>query len=370
MSLSSMATCAQPAARRYVLSTAPHLIVDIAQRVAKAASDQTRDGLRVPRFRRRMHPCGVHYPQHSWATRKATLVAVKNRNRLCTIRWTMRARFIAALRVCRPVLYWLPVAIACSKSNTPPGSSAADSGVGASGSSGGAASTASTTDSSAAGDRFEPTWLPNTPANTIPGELSLFASTLLRGQNGFELYAAVRNEGPTPLCGAGILLEFYDHADQLIGTASGSVSGKLYQFVDGSVTIYCVDSGESAMAWSTALPAELALDQLAYITHRFPAFAVDVKPLPSLTVTQVGAFMTDTGVAFKGNAVNHGDVPLSQPHVAVFPLNGVGRPLGMVTSTAMVEIPPQGTWSFETSALTSNGTATFAFATGVRRANP
>lgn len=266
-------------------------------------------------------------------------------------------------------LCWLLVMIAaCSKPNTPASNSAPDGGANASG----AANTqtaAASSNSSAADDLFEPAWLPNKPANTIPGELTLFASTLRSGPTGFELYAAVRNDGPTPLCGAGILLEFYDHADELLGTASGSVSGKLYQFVDDNVTIYCVDSGESAMAWSTTLPADLALDKLAYVTHRFPAFAVDVKPLPSLTVTHVEAWTTDTGVAFKGETLNEGDVPLSQPYVAVFPVTSAGRPLGMVTSAAALEIPPRGTWAFATNAITTNGTGAFAFATALRPTN-
>ncbi|HEX2733660.1 MAG TPA: hypothetical protein VHM70_18750 [Polyangiaceae bacterium] len=213
---------------------------------------------------------------------------------------------------------------------------------------------------------FEPAWLPNVPLDDVAGELTLFASTLSQGPNGLELYAAVRNDGAAPLCGAAMSLEFYDHADQLLGTASGGIRSALYQFSDGSslISIYCVAPGQTAMAAATTLPEGLTLDQLKYIGHRFPAFQIDdAKPVPGATLSQVEEVAKAEGTAYRGTVTNSADTPISDPKVAVFPVNGVGRPLGMATSAAMLEIPPAGTWSFETSTVSERGVDRAAFVT-------
>src|SRR5690606_1089431 len=123
------------------------------------------------------------------------------------------------------------------------------------------------------------------------------------------LYAAVVNPIETPLCGAAIALEFYDTAGQLAGTASGGVlSGRLFQFPDGSVVLPCVAPGARGIAVARGLPA-LPLAELSYIGHRFPAFAIDdAEPVELVSTSDVQPFETaDGGVTFLGLVTNDSD---------------------------------------------------------------
>lgn len=213
---------------------------------------------------------------------------------------------------------------------------------------------------------FEPAWLPNVPLDSVTGVLTLFASTLEDGPNGLELYAAICNDGEFPLCSAAIQIEFYDHSDQLIGTTSGAVqSGRLYRFSQSPTPISCVAPGQTAMAAMTTLPMGLLLDDLKLLGHRFPAFQIDdAVLLPGVTVTDVQSFESAEGAAFRGTVTNTSDTPIADPAVSVFPVNDVGRPLGIAMSTATLEIPPGGTWSFETNVVAERGVSQLAFASG------
>lgn len=219
---------------------------------------------------------------------------------------------------------------------------------------------------------FEPAWLPNVPLDSVAGVLTLFASTLRDGPNGLELYAGICNDGEFPLCSAGIQVEFYDHSDQLIGTTSGGVqSGRLFSFSQSPTPITCVAPGQTAMAAMTTLPMGLLLDDLKFLGHRFPAFQIeDAVLVPGVTVTDVQAFEAADGAVFRGTVTNASDIPITNPAVSVFPVNDVGRPLGVAVSTATLEIPPGGTWSFETSVVAERGVSHLAFASGSLLTSP
>src|SRR5690606_35974181 len=150
---------------------------------------------------------------------------------------------------------------------------------------------------------------PNVPLDNVAGVLTLVASTLTSGANGLELYAAIRNEGEFPLCGAALQVEFYDQADQLIGSASTGVqSGRLYRLPDSTTTISCVAPGQTAMAAATSLPKGLALADLKSLGHRFPAFQIDdAEFVPTATVGEVEAVDTLDGTAFRGTVTNASD---------------------------------------------------------------
>lgn len=213
---------------------------------------------------------------------------------------------------------------------------------------------------------FVPAAVPNLPLDSIGGGLTLFSSTLTLGPNGLELYAGIRNESEFPLCGAALQIEFYDHDNQLMGTASGGVqSGRLYQLPDSTTTISCVAPGQTAMAAVMGLPEAVTLDALKSMGHRFPAFQInDAVPVPSATVSEVEGFRVAGGTAYRGTVTNAAQAPMSNPSVAVFSVNCVGRPLGFAMSTAMVVIPPGNTWSFETSAIAEQGVDELVFAAG------
>ncbi len=211
---------------------------------------------------------------------------------------------------------------------------------------------------------FEPEWLPNVSLDGVGGTLTVLASTLEEGADGLELYANICNAGDYPLCSAAMQVEFYDSADQLLGSTSTAVqSGRFYRFSESPYPISCVAPGQTAMAAATNLPEGLTLDDLTSMGHRFPAFQIDdAVPLPGATVSDVDAFETAGGAAFRGTVTNDSDAPITNPTVSVFPVNDVGRPLGVATATATLEIPPGGTWSFETSVIAERGVSQWAFA--------
>ena len=243
----------------------------------------------------------------------------------------------------------------------PAGGTASSGGVG--GGEAGAGSSGSETGSGGMGGdrgeglRFVPEGLSNTEMDEEGAGLTLVAFTLVQGATGPELYAAVRNDGETPSCDAGVMFYFIDKADQLVTTWGGSLlSDRLYRVNDGSGAIIpCIAPGEIAMTGSTDLPDELVIEELGYLTHRFPAFAVDIVPLDAIAVSDVQTVGRAAGSAYTGTLENRLDVAVSDAKVTVFPVNRVGRPLDMATSSAAADIPPGGTWTFETTTVDDLG---------------
>jgi hypothetical protein len=172
------------------------------------------------------------------------------------------------------------------------------------------------------------------------------------------LYAAVRNEADTPACDAGMTTYFVDKAGQLVASV-GSVlySGRLYRFDDATgVAITCVAPGQIAMAATTELPDEIVLEELAYLEHQFPLFTIGgLVPIDAMSVSELRAVERGPELAYTGTFTNELDETLAGASVAVFPVNRVGRPLGMATSTAPAEIAPRGTWAFETTTVAELG---------------
>jgi hypothetical protein len=204
---------------------------------------------------------------------------------------------------------------------------------------------------------FVPEGLPNTDLDG-EGGLTLIASTLIDGASGPELYAAVRNDEATPVCSAGMMTAFLDETDAVVATGSSALlSEGLYQFTDGSgVIIPCIAPGEIAMTATRDLPDDLVIEELDHLQHRFPAFIVDgIVPVEGFTVSELETVATGDGSAYTGTLTSGLDVAVSDPTVSVFPLNRVGRPLGVATSEGASDIPPGGSWAFETTAVVDLG---------------
>jgi hypothetical protein len=213
---------------------------------------------------------------------------------------------------------------------------------------------------------FVPEGLSNTEMDGEVEGLTLVAFTLEQRAAGLELYAAVRNDGETPACDAGMLVYFIDKAEQLVKTwGAGLRSRQLYRINDGSgVIISCVAPGEIAMIGSTDLPDDIVLEELGYLKHSFPAHEVDVVPIEdSITLSEVEAVSGGAGSAYTGTLQNRLDVAVSAATVTVFPVNRVGRPLGVATSSAMADIPPGGSWTFETTTVDDVGVDYVAYPT-------
>ena len=224
-------------------------------------------------------------------------------------------------------------------------------------------------DGPAGDDRlFVPEDLPNTPRDGEVGvTLKLVASTLVQGRAGPELYAAVRNDGDTPTCNAGIMIDFIDEAGQIVTTAGGPLqSNQLYR-LDPDVILNCIDPGQIAMAASN-IPSEVVIGELGSLRHSFPTFGGfdGIVPTAGYGVSQVETVASGAGGTYKGTFTNGMDFAVTGPSVTIFPVNRVGRPLSVATSSATVDIPPGGTWSFETTTVNDLGADYAAYATASR----
>jgi hypothetical protein len=198
------------------------------------------------------------------------------------------------------------------------------------------------------------------------GVLDLFALTLRKGPGGIELYAALRNEGGVPACHAALSVELFDVAEQSLAAGiSGLLTQRFYRLTDGSDTIAaCVAPGDVTMAAVTDFPTEVAIEDVGHVVYRCPYFALDVVPIEGLTIGQVKRATTSDGTAYTGTLVNGLDLAVSKPSVTVFPLNGVGRPLGAANGTGSGEVPPGGRWAFETNRIAEPGLDHAAFPAG------
>jgi len=150
---------------------------------------------------------------------------------------------------------------------------------------------------------------------------------------------------------------FLDQAAQVVTTSSSVLESAHFYRLDTGVIIRCVAPGEIAMTGQAELPKEIVLEELGSLQHAFPAFTVDaIAPIEALTVSDVKTVTTGVGTLYAGTLRNGLDVSASSPRVTIFPVNRVGRPLSMATTTgAGNELPASGSWSFETGNVDAEG---------------
>jgi hypothetical protein len=118
------------------------------------------------------------------------------------------------------------------------------------------------------------------------------------------------------------------------------------------------------MSAATELPNEIVIEKLGYLQHRFPAFTIDgIVPIEGLDVSDVQTIAKTDGKLYTGKLSNRFDKTVTDPSVAIFPMNRVGRPLGVATSKTTTDIPPGSSWSFESTDVTDLGVGYVAYAT-------
>jgi hypothetical protein len=198
------------------------------------------------------------------------------------------------------------------------------------------------------------------------GVLDLIALTLRKGPSGTELYAALKNNGERPACDAALAVELFDKAEQSIAAGIGALwTQHFYRLTDGSGSIAaCAGPGDVTMASLTDLPVDIAIDDVGTVVYRCPYFALDVEPIAGLSLDHVTSVTRGTGSAYTGRFLNSLDVAVSNPSVAIFPVNRVGRPLGVATGSGTNEIPPGGSWAFETNSVDARAVDYVAYPTG------
>jgi hypothetical protein len=198
------------------------------------------------------------------------------------------------------------------------------------------------------------------------GVLDLIAFTLREGPRSTEIYAALRNVGDIPACSAAVSVELFDKTEQsLAAGVSGLLTQRFYRLTDGSGGIAaCVAPGDVTMAAITDLPSEIVIEDVGYVVYRCPYFALDVVPIDGLTISRVESVTGDDGTAYTGTLINGLDVAVNNPSVTVFPVNRVGRPLGVASGGGTLEVPPGGSWRFETNSVGVPGVDYFAYPAG------
>jgi hypothetical protein len=197
------------------------------------------------------------------------------------------------------------------------------------------------------------------------GVLEVIAFTLRQGPSGTEAFAALRNVGDVPACSAAVSIELFDKTEQSLAAGIGGLlTQRFYRLKDGSGSIAaCVAPGDVTMAAVADLPSDLVIEDVGYVVYRCSYFALDVVPIAGLTISQLKSVTDNAGTAYTGTLINGLDVAVNNPSVTVFPVNRVGRPLGVATGSGTLEIPPGGSWAFETDRA-APGVDSFAYPAG------
>lgn len=217
-----------------------------------------------------------------------------------------------------------------------------------------------------------PAGLTVTGLETGHGVLDVTALTLRVGPSNLELYAALKNVGDIPACDAALSVELFDgEGVSLAAGIGGLYTNHLYRLTDGSESIAgCVGPGDVTMAAITDLPSSITPEAVGSIVYRCSYFAVDVTPLDGPSLGPVTPVTENGSTAYTGTLVNRLSVALNNPSVTVFPVNRVGRPLGVASSRGSSDMPPTssipscGSWSFHTNAISERGAFAFAFPAG------
>ena len=203
------------------------------------------------------------------------------------------------------------------------------------------------------------------PVSGGNGGLTLTALTLEDGPNGLELFAALKNEGDTPACDAGLSVQLYDESQQSVGAGvSGLSTQDFYRINDGSGTrTSCVGPGSVAMAAVTDLASDATVDDIGYVVYTTPYFVLDVTPITGLSVVDLAPVTVASATSFQGTFRNGLDVAVTDPAVSVFMVNHVGRPLGLASASGNATVASCGTWSFATNVVSLQGSDAVAFPT-------
>ena len=204
------------------------------------------------------------------------------------------------------------------------------------------------------------------------GVLDVTALTLKAGPTNLELYAALKNVGDIPACGAALSVELFDkNGESLAAGIGGLYTNHLYRLTDGSETIAgCIGPGDVTMATITDLPSSITPESVGSIMYTCSYFAVDVTPIDGPSLGPLTTVSENGGTAYTGTLVNRLPVALANPSVTVFPVNAAGRPLGVASARGSSDMPPTssipecGSWAFRTSTVSAPGVGALAFAAG------
>jgi hypothetical protein len=198
------------------------------------------------------------------------------------------------------------------------------------------------------------------------GVLQLIALTLREGPSGPEMYAALRNDGEAPACSAAFSVELFNRDEQSLAAGIGALLTQgFYELADDASTLAaCVGPGDVSMVAVMDLPSDLVVEDVGHAVYRCPYFALDVVPIDGLAIDGVTVVTTGAGTSYAGTLLNSLEVTVSHPSVTVFPVNRVGRPLGMASTSSSVDVHPGESWQFETNRVRERGADQVAYPAG------
>lgn len=199
------------------------------------------------------------------------------------------------------------------------------------------------------------------------GVFDLTALTLRDGPNGLELYAALKNVGDVPACDAALKATLNDQNNQPLGMLINGLDTNrlyLYPLPDGSTTVAaCANPGDVVMTSILNMAPDIRVADVGSIVYYYVYFVLDgLTPIdPGLTISDVQAVAGPGGTSYTGTFTNGLAMPVSMPSIRIFPVNRVGRPLGVAGADESSQIPAGGTWTFQTGTVDDPGVDYAAF---------
>jgi hypothetical protein len=202
---------------------------------------------------------------------------------------------------------------------------------------------------------------------------NLLALTLQQRSAQTEVYLALRNDGERPACTAAFTVALLDANGDTLATGTRGLSVRqFYRFKpdesEEQTVAGCVAPGEVTMGAILDLDLgrrESGLEGIALSYWLTYWNLMDITKLPgAVTLENVRTVMQSDGVTYTGELVNElVDEPRAAA-VSVFPVNRVGRPLGVAYSQGSAELAPGERWKFETSSVPESGTGFAAYPVG------
>ena len=197
------------------------------------------------------------------------------------------------------------------------------------------------------------------------------ALSLLPGTDGLDLYAALKNDGDAIACNTSFSVELRDSEDQVVAAGvNGLMSRRFYRFSEDAGPLAgtvagCLAPGDLTKVAVKGLsldPPGAVVRSVVYYTNSWSN--LDLVAIEGVSLSGVSAVARTGGVAYEGSLVNGLDTVLENPTVAVYPVNAVGRPLGVAYGGRAIELAPGGNWDFETNPVTDAGVGFDAYPMG------
>ncbi|HYQ02486.1 MAG TPA: hypothetical protein VER96_27630 [Polyangiaceae bacterium] len=197
------------------------------------------------------------------------------------------------------------------------------------------------------------------------------AFTLSPGSDGLDFYAAVKYAGTVVACNSSFTVELHDKDDEIVATSiSGLMARRFYRFAASAGPLAgdvagCVNPGDVTEVAIKGLSLDPPNAEVRSVIYQTTSWAnLDLEAIAGVSLMSVSAVTQADGVAYKGSLVNGLSTTLSNPTVAVYPVNSVGRPLGVAYGGVTLELAPGASWDFETSTVGDPGVGFEAYPMG------